>query len=197
MIEAAENSITLLAAMITELQRKKQPKDLTTAAGKCLEYRKRGFQSTLARLRGLDKRMSNIFQLSNSIMTHADSAMMKADSATLKADSKAMKLIAFLTLVFLPATSVASIFSTPFFDIDWQSAEDEVLRTAKCFWVFWAVAAPLTLTGLLLYFAWIGLRGDKKWMGKFAPFRRERGMTRSGRSSRAFGKGDLESGESY
>jgi hypothetical protein len=82
--------------------------------------------------------MSNVIQLSFNLVTQADSGVMKTDSAVLKADSRAMEFIAFLTLVFLPATGVASVFSTPFFDVDWESseAEDKVLRTAKSFWIF-------------------------------------------------------------
>ena len=122
MIEAAEASIIMLEAMITKLEKKKLPLDLTIAAAESLEYRKRCFQSTLLRLHSLEKRMSNVIQLSFNLVTQADSGVMKADSAVLKTDSRAMKFIAFLTLVFLPATGVASVFSTPFFDVDWESA---------------------------------------------------------------------------
>jgi hypothetical protein len=90
---------------------------------------------------------------------------MKADSAVLKTDSRAMEFIAFLTLVFLPATGVASVFSTPFFDIDWEPSSqpgERVLRTAESFWIFWAVVLPLTIVGLLLCFVWVNLPDNYK-----------------------------------
>ena len=200
MIEAAEASIIMLEAMITRLLRTlNPPTDLTLDAADALDYRKRSFQSTLLRLHSLEKRMSNVIQLSFNLVTQADSGVMKADSAVLKTDSRAMKFIAFLTLVFLPATGVASVFSTPFFDVDWESpgSNDRSLRTAKSFWVFWAVVLPLTLLGLLLCFAWVNLPEDykitiKTYVGKLAKSGRERSMTMVRKNSRAFGKDDVD-----
>lgn len=199
MIEAAEASILMLEAMTARLVRHTTTSDLTLDAADALDYRKRSFQSTLLRLRSLEKRMSNVIQLSFNLVTQADSGVMKADSAVLKTDSRAMKFIAFLTLVFLPATGVASVFSTPFFDVDWDApgSNDRALRTAKSFWIFWAVVLPLTLLGLLLCFAWVNLPEDykikiKTRVGKLAKSGRERRMTMTRINSRAFGKGDVE-----
>ena len=182
----------MLEAMIARLLRDTQPSDLTLDAADALDYRKRSFQSTLLRLHSLEKRMSNVIQLSFNLVT-------QADSSVLKTDSRAMKFIAFLTLVFLPATGVASVFSTPFFDVDWESpgSNDRSLRTAKSFWLFWAVVLPLTLVGLLLCFAWVNLPEDykikiKTWVGKLAKSGRERSMTMVRKNSRAFGKEDVE-----
>ena len=183
----------MLEAMIARLMRgETPPSDLTLDAADALDYRKRSFQSTLLRLHSLEKRMSNVIQLSFNLVT-------QADSSVLKTDSRAMKFIAFLTLVFLPATGVASVFSTPFFDVDWESpgSNDRSLRTAKSFWIFWAVVLPLTLVGLLLCFAWVNLPEDykikiKTWVGKLAKSGRERSMTMVRKNSRAFGKEDVE-----
>lgn len=201
MIEAAEASMITLEAMVSRLTRKTSPSDLTLDAVDTLEYRKRSFQSTLLRLHSLEKRMSNVIQLSFNLVTQADSGVMKADSAVLKTDSRAMKFIAFLTLVFLPATGVASVFSTPFFNINWDSpnAENKVLQTARSFWIFWAVVLPLTLVGLLLCFAWVNLPEDYKikiraWVGKLAKSGREGRRSLSRMNSHAFGNGDIERG---
>jgi hypothetical protein len=201
MIEAAEASMITLEAMIARLSKRALPSDLTPDAVDTLEYRKRSFQSTLLRLHSLEKRMSNVIQLSFNLVTQADSGVMKADSAILKTDSRAMKFIAFLTLVFLPATGVASVFSTPFFDVDWDlpDTEEKVLRTARSFWIFWAVVLPLTLVGLLLCFAWVNLpegykKNIKAYMGKLAKSGRERGRTISRRNTRTLEKDDIELG---
>jgi hypothetical protein len=201
MIEAAEASIIMLEAMVARLSRRVSPSDMTLDAVDSLEYRKRSFQSTLLRLGSLEKRMSNVIQLSFNLVTQADSGVMKADSAVLKTDSRAMKFIAFLTLVFLPATGVASVFSTPFFDVDWDlpDTEEKVLRTARSFWIFWAVVLPLTLVGLLLCFAWVNLPENYKatikiYAGKLAKSGRERRKTMTRINSRAFRKGDIERG---
>jgi hypothetical protein len=193
MIEAAEASIIMLETMIARLLRNTSTLSsvLTLDTTDALDYRKRCFKSTLLRLQSLEKRMSNVIQLSFNLVT-------QADSTVLKTDSRAMKFIAFLTLVFLPATGVASVFSTPFFDVDWESAgtEERVLRTAKSFWIFWAVVLPLTLVGLLLCFAWVNLPEDykvtiKTWVGKLAKSGRK-SMTR--RNTGISRKGDVERG---
>ena len=182
-MEAAQASCSILEAMADKL-REPGNGPLSRATASSIEYRKRNFHSTLLRLTSLEKRMSNIIQLSFNLVTQADSGVMKADSAVLKTDSRAMKFIAFLTLVFLPATGVASVFSTPFFDIDWESSSqpgERVLRTAESFWIFWAVVLPLTIVGLLLCFVWVNLPEDYKNL-----IRAEIGkLAKSGRRKRA------------
>jgi hypothetical protein len=183
-----------LDAMVSQLTNSLALPDLTLAAINSLEYRKRTFQSTLLRLRSLEKRMSNVIQLSFNLVTQADSAI-------LKSDSRAMKFIAFLTLVFLPATGVASVLSTPFFNIDWDSpdVEDKVLQTAKSFWIFWAVVLPLTLVGLLLCFAWVNLPDGykdsmKAHIGKLTKSRRMLRTKTVGENDIGFQGRDLELG---
>ncbi|KAK6347331.1 hypothetical protein TWF696_007400 [Orbilia brochopaga] len=65
-------------------------------------------------------------------------------------DAAAMRVIAALTVVFLPATFVAAIFSMSFFNND---GSDGGWKLSSEFWIYWAFAVPLTvmtLAGLLL-----------------------------------------------
>ncbi|KAK4180620.1 hypothetical protein QBC36DRAFT_286429 [Triangularia setosa] len=66
-----------------------------------------------------------------------------------KRDSSAMKSIALLTMVFLPATAIATIMA-PFTKI----SDDDKLQVTAQFWVFWSVAGPVTLAVLLLWGLW-------------------------------------------
>ncbi|OTB05610.1 hypothetical protein M426DRAFT_10358 [Hypoxylon sp. CI-4A] len=66
-------------------------------------------------------------------------------------DSQIMKSIALLTMLFLPATFVATLFSTTFFSFD----EDGWLFS-KAFWIYWAVVIPLTIVVLLAWWLWLG-----------------------------------------
>lgn len=118
----------------------------TNTAIQALAHRRRAFHSTSMRLGSLDKRIQNIIGLSFNLVTQSDSRVMKADS-------RAMKVIAVLTLVFLPATGVASIFSMPFFDVDFDGPARE-LKAAASFWIFWAVVAPLTIVVMLGWVLW-------------------------------------------
>ncbi|KIW34076.1 uncharacterized protein PV07_00876 [Cladophialophora immunda] len=75
-------------------------------------------------------------------------------------DSSAMKSIAVLTMVFLPATALATIFSIgAFFG---SSPADGHIVVSGEFWLFWAIAIPLTLLVLLIYFLW----EQREWLHK-------------------------------
>jgi hypothetical protein len=91
-----------------------------------------------------------------------------------KQDSSAMKIIAFLTTIFLPGTFVAvghpftfphqvliksqTLFSTPFFN--WNA--DSVSQAANSnFWIYWAVTGPLTLATMFVVIVWAMWRYKK------------------------------------
>lgn len=110
-----------------------------------LEYRKTLFDSTRRRLVSLDKRMANILQLSFHLVTVADSRIMHSESAS-------MKSIAVTTLIFLPLSTIASIFGTQFMKLD-ENAPFHV-RVSPDFWLLWVVALPLTAVVLLVWRVW-------------------------------------------
>ncbi|KAK6338098.1 hypothetical protein TWF696_001569 [Orbilia brochopaga] len=71
--------------------------------------------------------------------------------STAVGDSRAMKVIAGLTVAFLPATFVSAVFSMGFFE-----ADESNLSVSKSFWIYWAFAVPLTVVtaavlGLIIY----------------------------------------------
>ncbi|KAF2129100.1 hypothetical protein P153DRAFT_341599 [Dothidotthia symphoricarpi CBS 119687] len=110
-----------------------------------LRYRKTLFQSTQRRLASLDKRMTNIIQLSFHIVTQGDSRLMQSES-------QSMKTIAVMTLVFMPLGTVAAIFGTQFMKL-----EDEKpyrLRVSNDFWLLWLIAVPLTVLVMIIWRMW-------------------------------------------
>ncbi|KAI1314111.1 hypothetical protein F5Y03DRAFT_336175 [Xylaria venustula] len=76
----------------------------------------------------------------HSIISQVDNRLNARLAAASSHDSAAMKTLAFLTALFLPPTFVATIFSTDFFN--WQ---DSGMVVSELFWVYWALAAPLTV----------------------------------------------------
>ena len=60
-------------------------------------------------------------------------------------DSSAMKTIAVMTMLFLPGTFFAAVFSMPV--LKWD--ESDVIQ--KFFWVYWAVTLPTTLVVLITW----------------------------------------------
>jgi hypothetical protein len=65
-------------------------------------------------------------------------------------DGASMKTIAFITMTFLPATFVATLFAMPMFQ--WNDKQDQII--SRQFWLYWAVVIPLTFTVLLIWMGW-------------------------------------------
>ncbi|OCK74103.1 hypothetical protein K432DRAFT_364013 [Lepidopterella palustris CBS 459.81] len=66
-------------------------------------------------------------------------------------DSASMKTIAVLTLVFLPGTSIASIFSMTMFN--WNATAGQAVAS-KWLWIYFVITIPLTLLILLGWLWW-------------------------------------------
>jgi hypothetical protein len=62
-----------------------------------------------------------------------------------------MKTLAAVTVAFLPATFVASFFAMPLFDWNADPGSDVIKGR---FWIYWAVAAPLTFTTIVIWLSW-------------------------------------------
>jgi hypothetical protein len=88
-----------------------------------------------------------------------------------QADSATMKTISFLGLVFLPGTFICvcaypslllrrsnkfeAIFSTSFFNFSPGSdTEPQHWRVSEKFWIYWAVAIPVTVATVACWFFW-------------------------------------------
>ncbi|KAK1981474.1 hypothetical protein LZ30DRAFT_782007 [Colletotrichum cereale] len=71
-------------------------------------------------------------------------------------DSTAMKTLALVTMIFLPPTFIATLFSMSMFD--WQgpsSTAGGIGRTVVPeFWIYWAVSVPLTLAIVVGWRVW-------------------------------------------
>lgn len=68
-----------------------------------------------------------------------------------KRDSGAQKTIAVLGTVFLPGAFLSSVFSMTFFDF--QDLNPDGTWVSPQFWIYWAVAVPLTV--LIVGWWWI------------------------------------------
>ena len=109
------------------------------------------FQSTKLRLHSLESRMSNIINLSFHLVTQQD--------------SKSMKTIAFLTLIFLPASTVASIFGSQFFNLSLDQNGVPHFIFSHWFWIMWVIVIPVTAI-LVMVWRWPeAMAGDAKQEG--------------------------------
>lgn len=70
-----------------------------------------------------------------------------------KRDSDAMKTIAALTMVFLPATFVATLFGMVFFTT--ESSSGSGFRVNSLWWIYLAVTIPLTMLTVGVWLGWL------------------------------------------
>ncbi|KIW63289.1 hypothetical protein, variant [Phialophora macrospora] len=118
---------------------------------------------TLEQLHALEKRLKVQLQVIDSTISATDALTMIRLARASRSDSNTMKAITILTMVFLPATFVCSLFSTGFFDFTAAADEDgsnlgathRTMRIAGQFWIYFAVAVPLTILVLSICAAWL------------------------------------------
>jgi len=109
-----------------------------------LRYCKNQFQSTQLQLRSLEKRMENIIQLAFNLISQHDNRIIQRDSTS-------MKTIAVMTLLFLPTTTIATIFGTQFFDFGESSDGSHRLHISHWFWLFAILSIVVTM---VVYSVW-------------------------------------------
>ncbi|KAI1088781.1 hypothetical protein F5B19DRAFT_469884 [Rostrohypoxylon terebratum] len=108
-----------------------------------LEAQKRWISSYQSRK---DIAMNLVFNL----VTQQDSETSTDIARDTKEDSASMKVIAVLTMIFLPATAVSGFFGIhlAFF----STSSDGVFVSSKAVWLFVAITMPLTI---LIFILWI------------------------------------------
>ncbi|KIX02237.1 uncharacterized protein Z518_08176 [Rhinocladiella mackenziei CBS 650.93] len=112
----------------------------------------------------LQNRMELQLNVLYSFVAQHDNQLSAQLAALSGRDSTSMKILAFITAVFLPATVVATLFSMDMFD--WQNAtsknvvsssdEDngQTHTVSPQFWIYWAVTIPLTIVTLAGWAIW-------------------------------------------
>ncbi|KAM7220645.1 hypothetical protein V8F06_004049 [Rhypophila decipiens] len=90
------------------------------------------------------------------LLTHSDADASILLAAATKRDSSSMKTIAVMTMVFLPATFFAALFSMP--TLQWD--QNQVMQDK--FWVYWAFTIPVTVA---VFVVWVLVYG-RHWIRK-------------------------------
>jgi hypothetical protein len=124
-----------------------------SAIHRALLYRRGMLHSSNLRLKSMEKRVQNLIQLSFNLVA-------QQDSRVIQVDSKVMMLIALVTLIFLPSSTIASIFGSQFFVFNTDSSKPADLILSKQFWLFWVIAIPVTSVVLLV--GWLYFRRMKR-----------------------------------
>lgn len=74
-------------------------------------------------------------------------------------DTVALKTLAMVTMLFLPGSFIAALFSSSFF-LAWDDADNSRtgstgLKIMPQFGIYWVVTIPITLVVFILYFVWL------------------------------------------
>lgn len=112
-----------------------------------LDYRRSLFRSTQLRLASMHKRIDNMINLAFNLVTQQDSLRMIADS-------NVMKMIAAITMLFLPTAGVAAVSGSQLFVAERDDGGEWDVEATPLFWVTWYVAIPLTAAVLSLAWLW-------------------------------------------
>lgn len=78
--------------------------------------------------------------------------MLIADST--RSESISMTTISIVTLIYLPATAIGTIFGMPFFENTGEETGDLQIQLSRDFWMFWVITIPLTLITLVAWYFW-------------------------------------------
>ncbi|KAL6231382.1 hypothetical protein BDW75DRAFT_233667 [Aspergillus navahoensis] len=122
---------------------------------------------------GIQTRLELQLNVLYSFVAQTDNRLNARLAATAGRDSTSMKILAFITTVFLPGSYVAALFSMNMFNWDAGAADAESSDSGGStispqFWIYWAVAAPLTaltLTGWALWWSFEKHRYDEHLEG--------------------------------
>ncbi|KAF5568081.1 hypothetical protein FNAPI_300 [Fusarium napiforme] len=113
-----------------------------------LEYRRSLFTSSQLRLSSLQKRIDNAITLSFNLVTQQDSMVMIQDS-------NSMKVIAAITMIFLPTTGVATVVGSQLFTSEiLKDGTSWDVRLTPLFWTMLWISIPLTVFVVLLAIIW-------------------------------------------
>ena len=80
--------------------------------------------------------------------------MQNQDSTTMRQDSAAMKTIATLTMLFLPATFISGLFGTNFFALFPDPVDGSNFIVSDKWWILITCSVPLTLLVLSIWRFW-------------------------------------------
>ncbi|KAJ5637654.1 hypothetical protein N7490_007533 [Penicillium lividum] len=96
------------------------------------------------------KRLENEIQLKFNQVAQYDAGVTVDISRAAREDSANMNSIAIVTLLFLPPTFLAAIFSMSFFNYD----RDLGWSVSDKFWIYWVFTVPLTAVSFLFWYYW-------------------------------------------
>lgn len=105
------------------------------------------FQSNLHRSEANYARLQSETTLAFNKVSQEDSNVSVQIAHHTRTDSAAMRAIALVSMLFLPATFISAIFSTSFF----STTEQGIWRVSNKFWIYWLVSVLVTIATFAMW----------------------------------------------
>ncbi|KAF9774849.1 hypothetical protein IL306_007122 [Fusarium sp. DS 682] len=131
--------------------------------GDALDYLVESLDSQKRWLQSYKSRKDIAMNLVFNLVTQQDSETSTSIALDTKDDSASMKIIAVLTMIFLPATATASFFGMNFFNCSDQGK----FKSSPQVWIFVVTTCPLTLFIFLIWLYWyriIDYLRERRWI---------------------------------
>ena len=108
-------------------------------------------EALASHIASLKERMALQLNVLYNFVAQLDNQTSAELAASTSRDSTSMKILAFISALFLPGNFVSAMFSMDMFD--WKGSDGDALSSGK-FWIYWAAAVPLTAVTLLGWGTW-------------------------------------------
>ncbi|KAL9114442.1 MAG: hypothetical protein Q9227_001523 [Pyrenula ochraceoflavens] len=103
---------------------------------------------------GLQERMALQLNVLYNFVAQKDNRLSAKLAASAGRDSVSMKILAFISAIFLPGSFISGMFSISMFD--WQHNADPAVISSR-FWIYWVITIPLTALTLVGWGVWWGI----------------------------------------
>lgn len=132
------------------------------------DYLKKGIEARKRWLLSAKSRKETAMSLVYNLVSQKEAETNMGIAQDTRNDSSSMKVIAALTMVFLPASAVSSFFGMAFFD-----GQAGILTVTNEWWMFLAVTVPLTTTVVIIWRLWefFGLRAPSSSLERLQAFK--------------------------
>ncbi|KAI4748412.1 hypothetical protein E4T50_01290 [Aureobasidium sp. EXF-12298] len=134
--------------------------ELLSSRADMLRFHHTMMQGFLARAMSNDRRMGNEQNLTSNLMTQLDAKTNVDIAMATKDDGAAMKTIAIVTMLFLPATFVSALLGMNFFNFN-PDEHGGHMTYSHDLWIYFVVSVVLTLGLFALWWVWQSLRHKK------------------------------------
>ncbi|KAK6005271.1 hypothetical protein QM012_008050 [Aureobasidium pullulans] len=160
-IEATSEATKVVECIAQQCQtlalRPSAHQELLSSRADMLRFHHTMMQGFLARAVSNDRRMGNEQNLTSNLMTQLDAKTNVDIAMATKDDGAAMKTIAVVTMLFLPATFVSAVLGMNFFNFS-PDEHGGHMTYSHDLWIYFVISIVLTAVLFVLWWIWQNYR---------------------------------------